>query len=65
MRIKALCLAARARVEEKLSERLGQDRLQLWHNFLNVRRGHVNPERGLVCPPLERQETSGFSDNFH
>jgi hypothetical protein len=24
-----------------------------------------NPERGLVCPPLERQETSGFSDNFH
>jgi hypothetical protein len=65
MRIKVLCLAARARVEEKLSERLGQDRLQLWHNFLNVRRGYVSPERGFVCSPLERQETSGFSDNFH
>src|SRR3984957_10125156 len=59
------CLAARSRIEEKLSERLCQNGLELRHDGLDVRRDHMSIERSLVLPALERQEAARLANDFH
>src|ERR1700739_3438748 len=59
------CLAARSRIEEKLSERLCQNGLELRHDGLDVRRDHMSIERSLVLPAFERQEAARLANDFH
>src|SRR5262245_28831458 len=58
-------LAAGARVEEDLSERLCQNGLELWHDCLDLRGDHVGFEGSLVGPAFEGKKTPWLADHFH
>jgi hypothetical protein len=60
----AVGLAACARIEEELSERLCQNGLELWHDCLNLRGDHVGFEGSLVDPAFEGKKTPRLADHL-
>src|SRR5262249_37487436 len=62
---KLFCSTARARIEEKLGERLCENGLQLRHDRLDLRRNHVGIEGGLVGPTFEGQKSTRLTYDFH